>query len=77
MFTTDHIFLGLPIKYLIYEDGDPTTSYKLATGMKPSVSNLRVLFFFMCCTESYCTRCDKGVKYVSPISSLEFHSIKE
>ena len=61
MFTTDHIFPVLPIKYLINKDGDPTTSYKLATGMKPSVSNLRVLFFFMCCTESYCTRWDKGV----------------
>ena len=44
MYTTDHIFLVLPIKYLINEDGDPTTPYKLATGTKPSVSHLRVLF---------------------------------
>ena len=45
MYTTDHIFLFLPIKDLINEDGDPTTPHKLATGTKPSVSHLRVLFF--------------------------------
>ena len=44
MYTTDHIFPVLPIKDLINEDGDPTTPYKLATGKKPSVSHLRVLF---------------------------------
>ena len=44
MYTTDHIFPVLPIKDLINEDGDPTTPHKLATGMKPSVSHLRVLF---------------------------------
>ena len=44
MYTTDHIFLFLLIKDLINEDGDPTTPYKLATGTKPSVSHLRVLF---------------------------------
>ena len=35
MYTTDHIFPVLPINDLINEDGDPTTSFKLATGMKP------------------------------------------
>ena len=45
MYTTDHIFPVLPIKDLINKDGDPTTSHKLATGTKPSVSHLRVLFF--------------------------------
>ena len=45
MYTTDHIFTVLPIKDLINEDGDPTTPYKLATGTKPSVSHLPVLFF--------------------------------
>ena len=45
IYTTDHIFPVLPIKYLINEDGDPTTPHKLATGTKPSVSNLRVLFW--------------------------------
>ena len=44
MYTTDHIFLVLPIKDLIDEDGDPTSPHKLATGKKPSVSHLRVLF---------------------------------
>ena len=43
MYTPDHIFPVLPIRDLIKEDGDPTTSYKLATGTKPSVSHLRVL----------------------------------
>ena len=44
MYTTDHIFPFLLIKDLINEDGDPTTPHKLATGTKPSVSHLRVLF---------------------------------
>ena len=42
--TIDHIFPVLPIKDLINKDGDPTTPYKLATGKKPSVSHLCVLF---------------------------------
>ena len=41
---TDHIFPVLRIKDLIKEDGNPTTPHKLATGTKPSVSHLRVLF---------------------------------
>ena len=44
MYTTDHIFPVLPIKDLINEDSDPTMPYKLATGTKPSISNLRMLF---------------------------------
>ena len=44
MYTTDHIFPVLPLKNLINEDGDPTTPHKLATGTKPSVSYLHVLF---------------------------------
>ena len=44
MYTKDHIFTVLPIKDLINEDGDPTTPHKLATGTKPPVSHLRVLF---------------------------------
>ena len=44
MYTTYHIFPVLKIKDLINKDGDPTTPYKLATGTKPSVSHLRVLF---------------------------------
>ena len=34
MYTANHIFPVLPIKYLINEDGDPTTTFKLATGTK-------------------------------------------
>ena len=44
MYMTDHIFPILPIKYLINEDGDPTTPYIIGTGTKPSVSHLSVLF---------------------------------
>ena len=44
MYTTDHIFPVLPIKYLINKDGDPTTPHKLATGTKPTVSHLCMLF---------------------------------
>ena len=45
MYTTDHIFPLLPIKYLINEENEPTTPFKHVTGTKPSVSHLSVLFF--------------------------------
>ena len=45
MYTTDHIFPVIPINDLINKDGDPKTPHKLATGTKPLVSHLRVLFF--------------------------------
>ena len=44
MYMTDHILPGIPIKYIINEDGDRTTPHKLATGTKTSVFHLRVLF---------------------------------
>ena len=44
MYTTEQIFPVLPIKDMINKDGDPTTPNKLATGTKPAVSHLRVLF---------------------------------
>ena len=44
MYTIDHIFPVLPVIDIINEDGDPTTPHKLATGTKPSVSHLRMLF---------------------------------
>ena len=44
MYTTGHIFPDLPIKNLVNQDGEPTMTHKLATGTKPSVSNLLVLF---------------------------------
>ena len=45
MYTIDQIFPFIPIKYMINENVYPNTSFKLATGTKPSVSHLRVLFF--------------------------------
>ena len=59
MYTTYHIFLVLPIKDLINEDGDPTTPHKLATGTKPSGSHLRVLFFP--CGDAYLTSLSQHV----------------
>ena len=44
IYTIDNIFPVIPIKDLINEDGDLTTPHKLATGTKPSVSHLHVLF---------------------------------
>ena len=44
MYMTDNIFPVLSIKDLINKDGKPTTLFKLATCMKPSVSHLHVLF---------------------------------
>ena len=44
MYTTDHIFPVLPIKYLINKYGKPNTPFKIATCTKLSVSHLRVLF---------------------------------
>ena len=43
IYTADHILPVLPIKDLINEYGKPTTPYKLATGVKPSILHLRVL----------------------------------
>ena len=44
IYMIDHISPVILIKDLVNEDGDPTTPHKLATGTKPSVSHLRVLF---------------------------------
>ena len=45
MYTVYHILPLLPTKDLINEYGKPTTTFKLATGTKPSMLHLRVLFF--------------------------------
>ena len=65
MYTTDHIFPVLPIKDLINEDGDPTTPQKPATGTKPSVSNLHVLFC-PCVVRKATAHVDKDVKHAPP-----------
>ena len=44
MYTADNIFPVITTIDLINEDSDPTTPFKLATGMRPSVLHLRVLF---------------------------------
>ena len=56
MYTTNHVYPVLQIKYMINKDGDPTTPHKLETGTKPSVSHLHALFLFICCMESYGAR---------------------
>ena len=65
-YTTDQIFPVLPIKYLINNDGDPTTLYKFATGTKLSVSYLCVLFCPCVVRKSTAHLGKKGVKYASP-----------
>ena len=45
MYTTHHIFPVLTINHLVNHNGKPTIPHKLTTGMKPLVSNLRILFF--------------------------------
>ena len=45
MYTADNIFPVLPIKDLIDEDSEPTTSLKLEMGTKNSILHLHVLFF--------------------------------
>ena len=45
MYTAECFPPVLPIEDLINEDGNLTTPLKLATGVKPSISFLCVLFF--------------------------------
>ena len=44
MYTTDHIFPGLPIKDRINEYENPTTTFKLTTDTKHSLSHSHLLF---------------------------------
>ena len=73
IYTTDHIFLVLPIKYLINKDGDLTTPYKLATGTKPSVSHLRMFIHVL--SGKLLHTLGKGVKYASPSTKGFFRYI--
>ena len=68
---------------MINEDGEPTTSFKFATGMKPSVSHLRVLFC-PCVVPKATAHVDKKALNMYHqeqkgfrIFLLEFHSIKK
>ena len=83
IYTKDHIFPVLPIKDLINKYGNLTMPFKLATGKKPSISHLRVLF---CpCVVQRATAhngtktlnlCQQAQK-VFAVSLFEFHSIKK
>ena len=44
MYTIGHIFPVIPIKDMIKKYSNSTTTFKLATGTKPSVLHLCVLF---------------------------------
>ena len=44
IYTADHICTVLPIKDMINEDGNPTTTFKLTAGKKPPVLHLCMLF---------------------------------
>ena len=43
MYTTDHVFSVISTGHLVNNYGEPTTTHKLETGMKPPVSNPRFL----------------------------------
>ena len=44
MCTTHHIFLVLPTKHFVNQYGEPTIPHNLETVVKPSVSNIWILF---------------------------------
>ena len=83
IYTADNIFPVLPIKDLINKDGKPTTSFKLATDMKPSITHLHVLFcpgVLQKATSRIGTKALKCItkrKRVFLVSLLESHSIKK
>ena len=74
MYTTYHILLFLPIKDMSNKDGDPTTPYKLASGTKPSVSHLRVLFC-PCVVRKYTAKVDKKALNMRHQAHTGFHGI--
>ena len=50
MYTTDHIFLVLVMKYLINENGDPTMPHKLGNRYETFSISFTHVIFSMCCT---------------------------
>ena len=74
MYTTYHIIPVLPIKVMINEDGNLTTPFKLATGTKPSVSHLRVIFF-PCVVQKATAHIDKKALNMSHQAQKGFHGI--
>ena len=65
MYTTDHIFLVLPIKDLINKDGEPTTPFKLATGKNLQYHIYACFILSMCCIEIHYTCWEKRFKCAS------------
>ena len=57
IYTTDHIFLVLPIKYLINKDGEPTTP----RHVRNLHYHIYACYFFICCMESYYTQRQKAL----------------
>ena len=83
MYTTDHILLVLTIKDLINEYRKTNISFKIATGTKPPVSHLRVLFC-PCVVRKASANVDKKALNMchqaqkhSVVYSLKIHSIKK
>ena len=74
MYTTDHIFTVLPIKDVINKYGEPTMPFKLATGTKPSLSHLRMLFF-PCVVRKATTHIDKKSLNMRHQAQNCFHGI--
>ena len=74
MYTTDHVFPVLPIRYQINKDGDPTTLFKLETGTKPPVSHYCVLFC-PCVVRKATTHVDKKALNLRHQAQKVFHSI--
>ena len=44
IYTTDNIFPIIPIKHLLNQEGETTTPHKLENVIKPTLSNLCILF---------------------------------
>ena len=59
MYITDHIFPVLPMKNMMNKDSNLTTTFKLATCTKPSVSHICVLFF-LCIVQKATAHMDKN-----------------
>ena len=71
---TDHILPVLPIKKVVNQDCEPTTPQKLATGKKPSVSNLHLLFC-TCVVRKETAHIDTKTLNMRQQSQKSFHGI--
>ena len=74
MYMIYHIFPVLPIKDMINEDGNTTTSFKLATVTKASVSYLQMLFY-LCIVRKATAHVDKKALNMCHQEQKGFRSI--